>query len=266
MATLEKLTRPLQPSAGGGGTRQARQAQDEDAVIEWGQGGNYGTPSEQTSADTGTGGGESRDAPQGTGADSFTFTEVARKSIEQIVFITAPEMDIWIEGEGGVPFRPVITARFSRPLTVTFEGPQRVRGGLRNRQDAIVTETLPPDSGYDNVAQAIRGKKQLYEFEFSEPDPWFRVISVEFELDDIPDEGGDDGGGDDGDGGTGGTTYSEFLTVNYTNTWQQSPPQSNLLVNFYRQQGWNVIPHLTTATTSGTTFEWVVSGTITFGR
>lgn len=265
MPTLEKLVRPLQPSAGGSSARRAKQAKDEEAVIEWGQGGSYGTSPEQTVADTGTGGGEVRDPPTGTGADSFTFSEVERKTADQIVLITAPEMDVWIEGQGAQPYRPVITARFKRPLSIVFEGPQRVRGGLRNREDAIVTETLPPDSGYDNVAQAIRAKKQLYEFEFTEPDPWFRVISVEFETEELPEEEGD-GGDDGGDGGTGGETFSEFLTVAYTNTWQQSPPQSNLIINFYRQQGWSVIPHLTTATTSGTTFEWVVTGTITFGR
>lgn len=181
MAALEKLAALLPVVSAPAQTALVRAplSVGEEALLEWGTGGEFGTPEEQTVADVNTIGFQTHKKHPKEKPPTYTFTEIRRKEVP--LFLSVEALNHFIATHQGPGARfintediPGVTVKLMQ--SVTFDGPKRVRGGLKQEKSSSVIE----DSGTSLFKTRTDDdkEKQKYEFKFLYPDPWHKLKAV----------------------------------------------------------------------------------------
>lgn len=270
MTVFEQIVRPFLsqspfPSSSAAGPRKGIPEEAVEARLEWGNGGSFGQKQDQTKASSdGAQNAETHDAERLNHPETFGFSEIKRESVPYHVPITVTEIVINAAETGTSVQTLEFDIYIPMPHTIWMDGPKRVRAGFTN---ASSPGTGTPETGaQDSFRQDLLAGRQIYEFSVPVPGPFTRVTSVVLIDREIPIREDHDPPDppDPDDPNPPIVETHEFTTRDYTDRWDQPVRQSMLIIRAMQREGWGVVS--STANASGTTFEWIVSGTITFSR
>ncbi len=135
----------------------------ETSFLRWGKGGEFGELENADAKVTGGGSIETKEDDEKPKPEEYSFKEVDRL-----------EIPAYFTGDNGV------TVEYKRIRTITFEGPERIRGGMQKPKNDVTIDGVPVFSGGDGdeAGDEESNPKQLYKFIFTTPDPWTGIVQT----------------------------------------------------------------------------------------